>query len=236
MTLTLLQGDCLEIMRDLKAESIDGIITDPPYSSRTHGAYREMEEVGRRAITYACWGREEIREFIEAWSPRCSGWMVALTDDVLVPVWREEYERAGRYAFAPLACVEPGSRVRISGDGPSQWSVFAMVARPATREMQRWGALRGAYVLNYQHTRRGAGEGGGVMGGKPVALMRHLIDDYSRPGDLICDPCAGGGTTLIAAAIEGRRAVGAEMDPKTYELARKRFARGYTPTMFGGAA
>ena len=67
---------------------------------------------------------------------------------------------------------------------------------------------------------------------KPLWLMRAIIRDYTRPGDLVCDPCAGGGTTLLAAAMEGRRAVGAEIDPKTYALAQKRIARGYTPTMF----
>ena len=63
--------------------------------------------------------------------------------------------------------------------------------------------------------------------------MQAIVRDYSRPGDLICDPCAGGATTLIAAATEGRRAVGAEMDPKTYALAQARIAKGHTPNMFG---
>ena len=46
-----------------------------------------------------------------------------------------------------------------------------------------------------------------------------------------CDPCAGGGTTLLAAAIEGRRAIGAELDPDTYAKAVERLSRGYTPAM-----
>ena len=74
------------------------------------------------------------------------------------------------------------------------------------------------------------------MGGKPLWLMRSLIRDYSRPGDLICDPCAGGGTTLLSAAMENRKAIGAEMDPKHYEIARKRIAKGYTPSLFTEAA
>jgi DNA modification methylase len=45
--------------------------------------------------------------------------------------------------------------------------------------------------------------------------MRALVRDYSRPGDLIVDPCMGSATTILAAVIEGRRAIGAEMDPKT---------------------
>lgn len=73
----------------------------------------------------------------------------------------------------------------------------------------------------------------GVRGAKSLDTMRAIIRDYTRPGDLVCDPCAGSGTTLIAAAIEGRRAIGAEMDPKTYEIAQKRIAKGYTPILTG---
>ena len=54
--------------------------------------------------------------------------------------------------------------------------------------------------------------------------MRALIRDYSRPGDLVCDPCAGGGTTLLAAVQTGRRAVGSEMDPQTHAKAVQRLA------------
>lgn len=213
-------------------ESVDTLITDPPYSERTHGAYREMESVNRRPLSYAAWDDAEVQAFVAHWSPRVRGWLVCLTDHHLIPAFEQAYEAAGRYAFAPLACVEPGSRVRISGDGPSQWSIFAMVSRPKTRDAQRWGALQGAYVMPYAQTRRGAGEGHGIMGGKPLWLMRALVRDYSRPGDLVCDPCAGGGTTLLAAAIEGRRAIGSEMDPATHALASKRVAKGYTPDMF----
>lgn len=61
--------------------------------------------------------------------------------------------------------------------------------------------------------------------------MRELIRDYTRPGDLIVDPFAGGGTTLLAAAIEGRRCIGAELDPETYRKAVKRLSAGYTPAL-----
>jgi site-specific DNA-methyltransferase (adenine-specific) len=66
--------------------------------------------------------------------------------------------------------------------------------------------------------------------------MQSIVKDYSRPGDLIVDPCAGGGTTLLAAAIEGRRAIGAECDPETFAKAVRRLSKGYTPSMFTGKA
>lgn len=213
----------------------DALISDPPYSERTHGAYRKMEELGRHAIGYAAWSADDVAAFVEHWSPRVRGWMVALTDHVLIPAWQTAFEAAGRYSFAPLACIEPGARVRLVGDGPAQWSVFAMVARPRTREAQKWGSLPGGYVVPASQGWRGAKdvEGrNGVMGAKPLWLMRAIVRDYSRRGDLIVDPCAGGATTLLAARLEGRSAIGAEMDPATHALALKRLARPFTPQLF----
>jgi site-specific DNA-methyltransferase (adenine-specific) len=74
-----------------------------------------------------------------------------------------------------------------------------------------------------------------VVGSKPLWLMKALVRDYSRPGDLICDPCAGGATTLIAAASQGRGAVGAEMDEDTYNKAKQRIEAGYTPDMYAAS-
>ena len=68
----------------------------------------------------------------------------------------------------------------------------------------------------------------GVVGGKPLSLMQAFTRDYSRRGDLICDPCAGAGTTLRAAQLEGRESVGAERDEETYRLASARIGAPFT--------
>jgi len=128
---------------------VDAIITDPPYSARTHAAATTRSDGSSAAgltPTYAAWTPENVHEFVSAWSPRCRGWMVALTDSELIPAYTEAYRAAGRYAFAPLPIVIKGMSVRISGDGPSSWTVYAMVARPSTREFVAWGTLPGAYV------------------------------------------------------------------------------------------
>jgi DNA modification methylase len=49
---------------------------------------------------------------------------------------------------------------------------------------------------------------------KPLSLMERLVRIYSNPNDLVFDPFAGSGTTLIAAEKHGRRAVGCEIDGK----------------------
>lgn len=203
----------------------DALIVDAPYSERTHGAHRIMPDLGRDDIDYQPWAPEDVRAFVSAWSGRVDGWLCSLTDHVLAPVWCDALSDAGLYTFSPLACVEPGSRCRMSGDGPAQWSVWLVVARPKTRAMQRWGALVGGYVVPMSHTRRGAGERNGIMGTKPLWLMERLCEDYSRPGDLICDPCCGAGTTLVAALRTGRRAIGGDSKREHAELAAKAIMR-----------
>jgi site-specific DNA-methyltransferase (adenine-specific) len=212
----------------------NAVIVDAPYSAKTHaghdGAAGVREPSGwvkadgsvdaavvRRGIDYTGWDQQDVAEFCDFWAQRCTGWIVTVTDHVLARVWEAELERTGRYVFAPLPYVAVGSRVRLAGDGPSNWTCQVVVARPKTRAFQHWGTLPGAYILPPGHAERGL-----VTGSKPSWLMRTLIRDYSRPGDLVCDPCAGGATTLLAAAQTGRRGVGAELSPETYAKAAKR--------------
>jgi len=55
--------------------------------------------------------------------------------------------------------------------------------------------------------------------------MRELVRDYSRHGDLVCDPCAGYTTTGVAAITMGRQFVGAECDEATHAEGVARLSR-----------
>ena len=58
----------------------------------------------------------------------------------------------------------------------------------------------------------------------PKMLAERLIDIFTRPQDLVLDPFAGSGSTLVAAAGRGRRAVGFEISAEYIALARNRLA------------
>lgn len=57
---------------------------------------------------------------------------------------------------------------------------------------------------------------------KPVELLEQLIDATTRDGDLILDPFAGCGSTLLAAKIKGRRYIGIEIKEDYYKTAEER--------------
>jgi site-specific DNA-methyltransferase (adenine-specific) len=54
---------------------------------------------------------------------------------------------------------------------------------------------------------------------KPVDLLSHYIENSSAPGDLVLDPFAGSGATLVAAMRTGRKAIGIELDTEIFAAA-----------------
>ena len=53
---------------------------------------------------------------------------------------------------------------------------------------------------------------------KPTELVQQLIEMFSEPGQLICDPFLGSGTTAIAAVNSGRHYIGYEIDPGYFQI------------------
>ena len=51
-------------------------------------------------------------------------------------------------------------------------------------------------------------------------LASRIVAEYSRPGQLVVDPLAGTGTTLVEAALLGRRGIGVELEARWADLAR----------------
>jgi site-specific DNA-methyltransferase (adenine-specific) len=77
---------------------------------------------------------------------------------------------------------------------------------------------------------------------KPEALLQRLISALSDPGDIVLDPFAGSGTSLVVAAELGREAIGIDRSDVAIEVARGRLAARRITTDFwnafaiGGAA
>lgn len=192
---------------------VAAVITDPPYGKRTHDGNAGLPE-GRAGLDgYAHWTPNDVAAFVASWSSRCSGWICAMTSDDLIQPWRDAYSDAGRLDFAAVPIL--AHRPRLTGDGPGSGAVYLMVARPRSKRFLSWGSLPCWYMTTPDKT-------GIVNGAKTLELMRRIVADYSHPGDLVCDPCGGGFTTMMACRAEGRRGVSSEIDANTFAKASKR--------------
>ncbi len=224
----------------------DALISDPPYGERTHAKQRhgrigddrsgnKVKWCFNNGLEYDALTPADVEHIVAELEPRTLGWFCVFTCSGLFGAWRAALEAAGRYVFAPVACVMHGMNVRLAGDGPSNWTVYLCVARPRTMPYCKWGTLPGAYVgqpfdVNSQDRTRP----GSVKGAKPLWLMRAVIRDYTRQGDRVFDPFAGGGTTLLACDELGRKGFGCEIRGEAYQAAQKRLRAGVTLDMFPG--
>lgn len=241
MTIDLRLGRWQDVLADVEC---DALITDPPYGSVVHDGHNRVlrynpatkkqelmpDGASRHELPYQHWTPEDAVEFCERWSPRVTGWMVILNSHDLYYPMREALEGAGRYVFHPIPCIVRGMSVRLCGDGPSSWTVWATVSRPRSSEFSGWGTLPGAYWGSRADRSNAASRK--MPGGKTMWMMSALVRDYSRPGDIVCDPCAGQATTLLAASGMGRHAIGAEVDPDTHAKAMERIGRGVQQELF----
>ena len=65
--------------------------------------------------------------------------------------------------------------------------------------------------------------------GQDVGSARYYIDHFSRPGDIVLDPFVGGGTTLIASELIGRRAIGFDVDMTAIRTSQARLIETEIP-------
>ena len=219
----------------LSGETWDALICDPPFSAKTHSGHNDARaafgEDERREIDYPHWTPADVQAFVKWASPRTRNWLVVFTDSVLCFDYRTAFEAEGLVSFPPIPCIQPGRTKRAWGDGPPSCTDQLMVARHRRRDyINRW------YPASHYIAPRDCAPGAGRVGGKPEAMMHAIVRDYSRPGDVVCDPTAGLATTLVAARGLGRVALGAEQDHATHAKALERLARPWQPMMVDAPA
>lgn len=223
MTDVIKTGDYRVVLSD---EGCDSLISDPPFGKKTHEGARTTAEHDTHGISYRPWRPYDVLQYISWAAPRTRRWMFNMTSHDLIEPYMDYYSDEGWYPFAPVTIVMLGMGVRKQGDGPASWTIYGMAARARSRAAMAnqisngtalWRALPGAYVWQ--------GAGGGDGREKPVTGMAEIVRDYSNPGDIVMDPFAGSGSTLQAALIHGRKAIGSELEPSIAAAANIAIAR-----------
>lgn len=217
-TVTLYHGNCLEILPALEGQSVDLLLTDPPYGigyvsgrsshGRIAGDDGTLDVVDALKQALRCL---RINHHFYVFGPAD---MASLTNGATADlVWDEGKHGAGNLDVPWGASWEPITF--------GIWSPYAS-HKGTGRHLAR---RRRGTVLRHQTPNNGLGALDHPTR-KPVALLRELIEASSLIGEIVLDPFAGSGATLEAARLEGRRAVGIEIEERYCDAMALKFSQG----------
>jgi hypothetical protein len=212
-------GSALDTTPELAAGCV--LITDPPFSDHVHAGVRRVDRATRRDLGFSAL-TPELRAHIAAIGARCR-WSVVFSDWEGLSAWREAFDAQPGYRYIRAIPWIRWSMPQLSGDRPPQGSEAIILAAPV-------GKLRWNGPGNLTHfdelCERGKDK---HTTAKPLDLMLRLVSYFSDPGETVIDPCAGRGTTILAARLLERSGFGVEINPTEAELARARVAGPLAP-------
>lgn len=226
---TLYLGDSLEILPALAA---DHVIGDPPYEDELHKAMGRIQRTDGREMVQDLGfdgvnaGRADIAAAAVAAS---AGWVILFTLAEGVRAWRDDLQAAGAKWDTTCFWIKPDASPRFNGQGPARGAECSVTSW-AGKGHQRWnaGGKRGVYTHCVNTGRQGE-----HPTEKPVPLMMDLVQDFTQPGQIICDPFLGSGATGVACVALGRRFIGIEQNERWFDLACRRIEEAYKqPRLF----
>lgn len=243
---TLHHGDCREVLPQIAAAA--AIITDPPYSEHVHGAARSsrMQSANDRGGKYGADVRRNVDLGFEHLAPDlrlfcaeqfariAKRWVLVFSDVESAHLWKDDMRGAGLDYVRTGAWIKEGSTPQFSGDRPATGFEAITICHPKGRKRWNGGGKHAVWstpiVLD-----RGKAKVRLHTTQKPLGLMASLIDLFTDAGEVVLDPFAGSGTTLLAASQAGRRAIGVERDERYAEVIAKRLQTADV-SLFGGVA
>lgn len=223
--------DCIEYMKGMEEKSVDFVLTDIPYgevnerlkarnrfrknfgwtekgkADKTKFALSDFLPLVAKAMKKSCvifCGIGQLREIFDFFQ-KGLGW----------PARQLVWEKTN-------PTVVNGDKMYLSGTENAVWA-------------KRPGAPFKPFCKSnvFRYPTIGGASGKIHPTEKSHGLLRELILDNTEPGDLVFDPCAGSGSTLLVASQEGRRSFGCELNGVFYQKAKARLEKaGFQPVLF----
>ena len=219
-------GDCFATngLPSLAPRSVDVIITDPPFDQRTHRAAVEVgpRVAGKRSVAgelpFPPLDAAKLVELAQHFARVTRTWIVVFSGERQVEAWAAALEAAGARVVRFGLALRTNPRPQMSGDRPAPPADFLVIAY-ATPGRMKWNGRGKAGRWDSPAARWDTGGKMVHPTQKALRLMRGLVSDFSNPGELVCDPFAGSGSTAVACKELGRRFVGWEISDVYHALA-----------------
>ncbi len=239
-------GDCVTLMGELPARCVDLVITDPPFAidfkaaranynrteSRVIAGYNEIEEGDYQAFTNA-WLSQATRALKDSGSMYIfSGWnhlkdlLIAIDSCGLTTVnhliWKYQFGvvTTRKYVTSHYHCLYV-----CKDDAARKFRPYARFDKDAKNGHS--GSAHYKDKEDVWEIKREYWHGDVKTPTKlPSEIVRKILAYSSDEGDVVMDPFLGSGQVAVVSKMEGRRYIGFEIAPESYEFARRRLESG----------
>ncbi len=196
---SLHQGDAREALQALENDSIDLVLTDPPYLREYLPLYGDLAREAERVLKPNAFlvfylGHYHLKTIMD---------LVAKEGPGLEFFWIDsQWNMSGMTKVMARRQICGWKPILIYRKGkalPNGWPLDILTMGGRSKKFHVWG--------------------------QDVKEARYIVQHYTRPGDVVLDPFLGGGTVGVAALQAGREFIGMEIDPAAFETAKTRIAR-----------
>ena len=239
----VLQGDCLELMKDIPDGSIDAIITDPPYGTTAckwdsvipfEPMWEQLKRVTKKNGAIVLFGSQPFTSAL-----------VMSNVKMFKYEWIWEKSKCGSPFTAKYKPMMKHENILVFGKGKTtynpqkvQGEPYKRVSKKGTNNMGYGAKAEVTYgsedgtrypksVLFFQQKWRRQDQLHPTQ--KPVALFEYLIKTYTDEGETVLDFTMGSGSTGVACVNTNRNFIGIELDQGYFNIAKQRIesANGY---------
>ena len=220
----LMQGDCLEMLNEIPDNSIDLLLTDPPYNISKKNNFDTM---GRSGIDFGEWNKEFD---LTSWIGQATNKVRNGGSIVVFNAWRNLGEISN--ALEENGCVVKDV-IRMIKNNPiprnrdRRFIVDYEFAVWAVKKKEKWtfNRIDEKYErpeVRVNVTPKSEKKFGSHPTQKPLDAMKWIIERLSNPHDTVLDCFMGSGSTGVAALNLNRRFIGIELDEEYFNIAKKR--------------
>ena len=222
MKIDLIQGDCLERMKEIADNSVDLVLTDPPYNIARKNNFHTM---GRAGIDFGEWDKGfDLFTYIDSLPRICTpnASVIIFNDWKNIGAIAEYAEGKGFVVKDMLRWIKsnpmPRNRDRryITDYECAVWLTMPKAKWVFNRQLENYQRpeFKGSLTPSSEKTEHTTQ--------KPIWLMEDILKIHSNEGHTILDPFMGSGTTGVACKNLNRNFIGIELDETYFDIAKKR--------------
>lgn len=230
----LYNQDCIAAMQQIPADSIDLIVTDPPYNLGNFMKKRDtnLEKMRDNFFGSAGWDDMEFGEWSKSMDAffraaarvmKKGGTMIMFMAIIKVESIMHLAEEYDFYYKTTGIWHKTNPMPRNMNlhfvNSTEAWIYFTYKAKTGT--FNNGGSMLHDFVET-SVTPNGERKYGKHPTQKPESLIRHFVEVLSNPRDTVLDPFMGSGTTGVVAKETNRDFIGIELDEKYFKIAKDR--------------